>query len=265
MSNLIVRCAKPVASLLLLATACSTRYEDSPTQRIDVYDGFETPGLSKAWETTGFVPGGVTMQTEIARSGRSALKIVVHSRDKFEAGINGDNDSERAELKEARRLMSKENVTYEQSFSVFFPTDFPIVRTRLVIAQWKQQCPERGNCENDCPVVSIRYASGVLKITHQTGAVQKSLFKVNDDLRGKWIDFRFQTRFSTNANGRILAWLNDRQVVDYTGVNAYPESAATGYPIPSRFYFRMGLYRDVMAEPMTIYIDEYRKSQLPDD
>jgi len=25
----------------------------------------------------------------------------------------------------------------------------------------------------------------------------------------------------------------------------------------------MGLYRDLMAEPMTIYIDEYRKKELP--
>jgi hypothetical protein len=153
-------------------------------------------------------------------------------------------------------------VTYEQSFSVFFPTTFPIVPTRLVIAQWKQHCPRGGNCENDCPVISIRYASGVLKITHQIGAQQTSLFKLTEDLRGKWTDFRFQTRFSTNTNGRIQAWLNNKPVVDYTGINAYPENAATGYPAPSAFYFRMGLYRDVMAEPMTIYIDEYRKRQL---
>jgi hypothetical protein len=25
----------------------------------------------------------------------------------------------------------------------------------------------------------------------------------------------------------------------------------------------MGLYRNVMPEPMTVYIDEYRKKQLP--
>jgi hypothetical protein len=50
--------------------------------------------------------------------------------------------------------------------------------------------------------------------------------------------------------------------VDYKGATAYPEKAATGYPDPSLFYFKMGLYRDLMAEPMTIYIDEYRKVQL---
>ena len=72
-------------------------------------------------------------------------------------------------------------------------------------------------------------------------------------------------RFSTNANGHIKAWLNDKAVVDYTGVNAYPENAATSYPNPGRFYFKMGLYRDLMAEPMTLYIDEYRKRQLPEN
>ncbi|MGB7749026.1 MAG: hypothetical protein WBN75_17245, partial [Verrucomicrobiia bacterium] len=63
----------------------------------------------------------------------------------------------------------------------------------------------------------------------------------------------------------IKAWLNDKAVVDYTGVNAYPENAATSYPNPGRFYFKMGLYRDLMAEPMTLYIDEYRKRQLPEN
>ena len=27
--------------------------------------------------------------------------------------------------------------------------------------------------------------------------------------------------------------------------------------------FKSGLYRDVMPQPMTIYLDEYRKKQLP--
>ena len=52
-------------------------------------------------------------------------------------------------------------------------------------------------------------------------------------------------------------------MVDYKGVTAYPENVSTGYASPSLFYFKMGLYRDVMAEPMTIYIDEYSKRQLP--
>ena len=34
------------------------------------------------------------------------------------------------------------------------------------------------------------------------------------------------------------------------------------YRDPSRFYFKMGLYRDVMPQPMTVYIDEYSKRQM---
>jgi hypothetical protein len=50
--------------------------------------------------------------------------------------------------------------------------------------------------------------------------------------------------------------------VDYTGATADEENSATGYASPSYFYFKMGLYRDLNAEPMTVYIDEYRKRQL---
>jgi hypothetical protein len=31
----------------------------------------------------------------------------------------------------------------------------------------------------------------------------------------------------------------------------------------SHYYFKMGLYRNVMSEPMNMYVDEYRKKNLP--
>jgi hypothetical protein len=232
---------------------------------IDVYDGFEAPALGKAWSADRFQAGAVTIQTNVVRSGLRAAQIVVSRRDKFEAGINGNKDSERDELMEAPKLTSKENTAYEQSFSMFLPTNFPVVPVRLVIAQWKQYCSSGGNCSDDSPVLAIRYVSGVLSITHQIGPHATPLFQTSEEMRGRWLDFKFQTRFATNQTGRIKAWLNGRQVVDYTGVNAYPENADSGYPSPSRFYFKMGLYRDVMDEPMTIYIDEYRKKELTDE
>ena len=250
---------------LLLANISGAQNTNAPTLGIDVYDGFETPALGNLWDTSRFAPGAVTMQSEVVRAGHSAAKIVVHMHDKFEAGINGNRDTERAELMEARKLVSREGVTYEYSFSMFIPTNFPIVPTRLVIAQWKQYCPESGNCSDDSPVVAIRYVSGVLRITHQIGRHQTTFFETSEDLRSKWTDFKFRIRFSTNENGRVKAWLNGKQVVDYGGVNAYAENATTGYPSPGWFYFKMGLYRDVMAEPMTIYVDEYRKKLLPDE
>jgi hypothetical protein len=233
---------------------------------MDVYDGFETARLSELWSTDRFEPGAVEMQTNIVRAGHSAAKITVRPRDKFEAGIQGSKDSERDELLEAKKLTSKEDAAYEQSFSMFIPTNFPIVPVRLVIAQWKQYCGgDDKPCADDSPVLAIRYVSGVLKITHQTSRHQTTLYETKDEMRGQWLDFKFQTRFTTNETGRVKGWLNGKPVVDYAGTNAYPENPATGYPHPSRFYFKMGLYRDLMAEPMTIYIDEYRKKELPAD
>ena len=251
-----------LAAGLLLLSAGISRAQVANALGLDVYDGFETTSLSKVWDTDRFVPGAVEMQTNIFRAVHGAAKITVHANEKFEAGINGNKDSERAELLEARKLTSKENVAYEHSFSMFIPTNFPIVPVRLVIAQWKQACLDGCNCSDDSPVVAIRYVAGVLKITHQIGPHQTTLFETKEELRGQWLDFKFQMRFSTNETGRIKAWLNDKPVVDYTGVNAYAEDEKTSYPNPSRFYFKIGLYRDLMAEPMTIYIDEYRKKQL---
>jgi hypothetical protein len=250
--------------LFAIAILAFLRYKHTPLSHVDVYDGFETPKLSALWDTNRFAPGAVTMQSEFVRAGHGAAKIVVHSRDIFEAGINGNKDSERAELMEATQLVSRENKTYEYSFSMLIPADFPIVPTRLVIAQWKQDCDGHAPCSDDSPVVALRYVSGLLKITQQTSRHQTSLYQTSENLRGKWTDFRFRIRFTPQETGQLQAWLNGSQVVDYRGVNAYPESAATGYAKPSLFYFKMGLYRDVMAEPMTLYIDEYRKKQLPD-
>ncbi len=251
---------------LLLFSAGISRVQATNTPGIDVYDGFETAKLSKLWDTDRFESGAVTMQTNIVRAGQGAVKITVHTSDKFEAGINGNSDSERDELREAGKLTSKENVNYEQSFGMFIPTNFPIVPTRLVIAQWKQYCADGGNCSDDSPVLAIRYISGTLKITQNINSPHETvLYQEKAEFRGRWLDFKFQVRFSPKENGRIKAWLGDQQLVDYQGVTANPENAATGYPSPSRFYFKMGLYRNVMPEPMTIYLDEYRKRELPDD
>src|SRR5690348_7426720 len=89
------------------------KWSQTPRSHIDVYDGFETATLSRIWDIDRFEPGAVTFQSEIVRAGHGAAKIVLHSRDKFEAGINGDADSERAELSEPVKLFSRENRTYQ--------------------------------------------------------------------------------------------------------------------------------------------------------
>ena len=182
-------------------------------------------------------------------------------------GQHGDADSERDELLEARVLTSRENVSYEYSWSMYLPADFPIVPVRLVVAQWKQYCDsDSGPCSDDSPILAVRYVNGVLSIVQSFGRSEKAvLYEEKRDLRGHWLDLRFQARFTPQATGFVRAWLDGKQVVDYSGVTANAESAATGYPTPSYYYFKMGLYRDVMPQPMTLYLDEYRKRQLPVD
>jgi hypothetical protein len=255
-----------IIAFAVAATPAGGRAQQ-PAAPIDVYDGFETPILSNLWETSRFAPGAVEMQSDVVRAGHGAVKLTVHPRDMFEAGQNGDLDSERDELLEARRFVSHENTGYEFSFSMFFPKDFPIVPTRLVIAQWKQYCPgllEKAvaPCSDDSPVLALRYISGELRITQDINKKLVMLYREKGEFRGRWLDFRIQALFTPSANGRVKVWLDGKRLVDYTGATADAENAATGYTNPSVFYFKMGLYRDLMPEPMTVYIDEYRKRQL---
>jgi hypothetical protein len=227
-------------------------------QRNDVvYDGFETPGLGEHWETMRFLSGAVQIQSSVVRVGKGAARITLRPGDQIpqERG----SELERAELQESRRLWSVEDSAYVYSFSVFVPQDFPIVSTRLVIAQWKQHCPV-GRCTPDNPTLAIRYQAGELFIALQVTAEKVVLYRTRDDIRNRWLDFRFQIRFSRSQSGRIKAWLGDTVVVDYNGVTAYPASG--GYVGQGLFYFKMGLYRDRSPELMTIYLDEYRKQKL---
>ncbi|MBI4908670.1 MAG: heparin lyase I family protein [Acidobacteria bacterium] len=250
----------------LIATAVIAPFiANAQPPRINVYDGFETGSLSAVWDTNRFAAGSVTMQSEIVRSGRGAARVTLRKGEKFEAGMNGSKDTERAELLEASKLVSRENVPYEYSFSQMIPADFPIVPVRLVIAQWKQYCNgDNKPCSDNSPVVAVRYVSGTLRITMNRSRRSETLYTTTEELRGKWTDFRFRIRFTPASHGILQAWINGKQVVDYKGATAYPEDASTGYANPSQFYFKMGLYRDVMDAPMTLYIDEYRKQQLPE-
>ena len=245
-----IRALLPVC--LLMSLGCQSH------QPIDIYDGFKSPALSTAWSTERFLPSALVISSEVVRSGRRAAKITLHQGDQVED--EKGTILERAELMEARELTSLEDSTYSYSFSMFLPQDFPAVPTRLVIAQWKQHC-RSGKCIEDSPVLALRYRSGEFRVTLHAGPKTQTLYGTTDEIRGKWLDFTFLIRFSRQRHGRIKAWLNDRQIADYTGVTAYSE--AFGYPPPGRFYFKMGFYRDQMAEPMTIYLDEYRKKQLP--
>lgn len=266
-----MRTARTRSFIVLLALPlCVPAHSQIPaptpgTSPINVYDGFETPTLGPLWETSRLELSSIQMESHTVRAGHQAIAITVHPHDQFGAGHNGDLDTERDELLEARALYARQGVPYEYSFSMFFPADFPIVPTRLVIAQWKDYCGDKTKpCDGDSPVLAFRYISGELLLTQDLDRRRIILWRKTAEFRGRWLDFRIRARFQPDEHGHVQVWLNNEPILNYTGLTLN-HPGASGYPDQGHIYFKMGLYRDVMQQPMTVYIDEYRKRELNAD
>ena len=243
---------------LLFAALLAVHY-----RKTHVYDGFESAELDSRWSKHRMVPGSFRTQSEIVRVGRSAAEITVRSRDRREEASDDGSATERDELMEAWWLFGHTGRAYRYSFSLYLPADFPIVPQRLVLAQWKQVC-EWTRCRPQNPVLAIRYQNGELTVTRQDETGKSILYSTTQEIRGRWLDFRFDTRFSRFGDGDqpgyIDAWLNGEQILSYQGATLY--QLQRGYPAHGYIYFKMGLYRDELQQPMTIYLDEYRKDEL---
>ncbi len=228
--------------------------------KLNVHDSFEASRLQKIWSTSRMERDSYEFQSKVVRKGKYALKITLKYGDKVEFSNTKDKDTERDELLESRSLYALENNKYDYQFSLFLPDSFPILPVRLVLAQWKQDCP-LCPCHNYSPIVALRYVSGRLFVTLQTDSVQHKLFALNEEIRGRWLDFRFIIKFSKDNNGEIVAFLNENEIVNYKGVTSYLDDCKI-LSKKNKYYFKMGLYRDRMSDPMTIYIDEYSKKRI---
>jgi hypothetical protein len=248
----------PIGKLMIVAVILLAIFVITRHREIHVYDGFESSALSSDWMEWRMERGAFRVQSQVVRAGRSAAEITVHSGDRREAASDDGNATERDELMEAWWLVAHTHRTYRYSFSLYLPADFPIVPTRIVLAQWKEVC-EWSRCRPQNPVLAIRYQNGELQITRQDDHGKTILYSTKEEMRGRWLDFRFATRFSRGDDGQIDAWLNDAPIIHYHGPTAYTQR---GYPDHGYVYFKTGLYRDEMPQPMTIYVDEYRKDEL---
>lgn len=218
-----------------------------------VYDGFQN-SLSDIWRTDKIAPGALVFDSTIFRAGQYSAKITIRPGD----NLNPEGTTERDELREVNSLNSPEGAGYSHRFSIFIPTDFPIVPVRLVLAQWKQREDPKFPASVNNPVLALRYVDGELFVTLQTSEIRTRVFSTREEVRGGWLDFQFNVIFDrTGATGFVQAWLNGLQIINFRGVTAYTEEY--GYPPNSVFYFKMGLYRDVMDIPMTAYFGEYYK------
>lgn len=253
------RFSRVVGSALILGVVILIALRTIP---IHVYDGFESPRLSwSRWSRWRFSLGAVASEQEIVRSGRRALAITVHSGDRYEAASDDGAATERAELMESWWLYSRTGRAYAYAFSLYLPKELPETSERLVITQWKQVC-EALRCRPDNPILAIRYERGLLKVTRRDERGTEVLYRGTDDVRGRWLDFRFVIRFDPTDAGSVDATLDGQAIVHYHGPTVY--QPAHGYPAHGLVYFKTGLYRDALHEsPWTMYIDDYRKDQCP--
>jgi hypothetical protein len=228
--------------------------------KLNVYDGFEDSKLNKIWTTARMEKSSFEIQSKIFHKGKRAVKITLRYGDKIEINKDKDNDTERDELMESRSLYAIEDIKYEYQFSLFLPDSFPIIPVRLVIAQWRQDCPFC-SCENYSPILALRYVSGRLFITLQTDSERHDLYTTNEEIRGRWLDFRFLIKFSKEKDGEVKSFINNKEVVDYEGVTSFSDDCRI-LSTKNKYYFKMGLYRDRINESMTIYIDDYKKNRL---
>lgn len=229
---------------------------------IHVYDGFESPHLGRLrWLRRRYEPGAVITQSNVVRSGHRALAITVHSGDQPEAASQGGAATERDEIMEAWWLFSRVGRTYAYSFSLFLPDDFPQTSERLVIAQWRELC--EGPCNPDNPILALRYEMGKLQVTRNDDHGKAILYQGDEDVRGRWLDFRFITRWDA-SNGAVDATLDGHGILHYVGPTIY--QPGSGHPKHALIYFKTGLYRDALHEPpWTMYVDEYRKDECSAD
>ena len=209
-----------------------------------LHDGFEGPTLGNFWLPGNYgsgmyVPGAIQLSTNYARSGTHSVEITVHEGD-IDAAGDDNTRVERAELDSGHFHLRGREAWY--GFSLLVPKGFPIVDDRLVIASCKQSDVSR-------PIVAQRFRNGQHTVTVESQGHKKS-YKLPAIPLGRWIDMVYHLRYSTGTDGLVEIWMNGQRVVNYSGPAADPDAK-------NAFYHKIGLYRDRLKVPMTMYYDNY--------
>jgi hypothetical protein len=207
-------------------------------------DGFEGKTLEDFWLPGNYgsglhVPGAIRLSTNYVRSGRQSAEITVREGD-IDAAGDDDTRVERAELDSGHFRLRGRDAWY--GFSLLVPKDFPIIDDRLVIASCKQSDVSR-------PIVAQRFRNGKHTVTVESQG-RKESYNLPPIPLGEWINMVYHLRYSTGSDGLVEIWMNGKQVVRYSGPAADPDAK-------NAFYNKIGLYRDRIKVPMTIYYDNY--------
>jgi hypothetical protein len=241
-----IRCGALLVAALVLAGVLPVRSgADKPIPPISLADDFRG-AVGPVWQLQRIRPDAITVVRDPTGLDRDVVAITLRSGDMADAtGV-----SERAELSEANRHHLPTGTDVWYGFSLYLPPDFPVVDRRLVLGQWKQGC---GDCTADhSPGIANRYRNGVFSITIQQADRRVVLFEEKSDIRGRWNHLVYHLKLTPNPDGFLRAWLNGRQVTDYQGPIGYPDDL-------DHVYFKIGLYRDNLAVPMTMLLARFRR------
>ena len=234
----------PFRVALTLLVFCWQAVHASPPPAKILQDGFEGGSLAPFWLPGNYgsglhVPGAIIISTNFARAGTHSVQITVHEGDITAAG-DDNTVVERAELDSGHYALRGREAWY--GFSFLVPKDFPIVDDRLVIGSCKQSDVPR-------PITAQRFRNGRHTFTVESQG-QKESYSLPPIRLGQWVDMIYHMRYSTDQDGQVEVWMNGRRVVEYRGPTA--EASAK-----NAFYHKIGLYRDRLKIPMTIYYDNY--------
>ena len=236
------RCGLVIAMLILAGAGPAGSGAGAPISLADDFRGT----VGAIWRLQRVRADALTVVPDPTGPTRDVLAITLRAGDMADSG----GVTERAELSEADHLHLPTGTDVWYGFSLYLPSDFPVVDRRLVLGQWKQAC---GDCSADhSPGIANRYRNGVFSITIQDGDRRVVLFEEKSDIRGRWNHLVYHLRLTPRADGLLQAWFNGRQVTDYRGSLGYADDLDS-------VYFKIGLYRDSLAEPMRMLLARFRR------
>ncbi|MGE4564324.1 MAG: polysaccharide lyase [Victivallaceae bacterium] len=160
------------------------------------------------------------------RSGKRALQVTLER-----TVIDGKPDYRTDFWIKGMSKSFKPGETYWYGFSVQFPADWEPDTQAELFAQWIG-----GN--GGSPPLAIYVRGDEYQVTSRPKAGDPANVlwagPVTPD-RGKWVDWVFEIRWSSAADGQIRVWKNGKQLVDATCPNMAPVD-----PAP---YFKFGIYK----------------------
>lgn len=129
-------------------------------------------------------------------------------------------------------------------FSEFFPADWQPDDAKNPEIVWQFHGWEGGPASNNPPLAGlivedkllIRLAQGAAPAGAATSYLDLATIPIP---KGQWMDVVLKVNFEYK-NGAVQAWINGKQVADYTGPTLYPMLGQTNEKGPA---FKLGVYK----------------------